>query len=224
MSIIDLQLVDIEISTLSEAHPIVPGEQLRRQTARLKLNYQGQRYDLVQAFASHKLELVQKRLHQLIVRANNAANPPVPERYLMVREIGYYSLWTLDSNLDLTNLADSKCGLALQQASIWLFQELWLQWQDLLGTNQLQVFAENLLAVNSQLQSAADLDRLLSLDPLATARLGEWSELDLIAFDRQLYQLTQKKVGQKFGTSLTIDIIESMPDSLRSTLVNILGI
>jgi hypothetical protein len=75
-----------------------------------------------------------------------------------------------------------------------------------------------------QIQSQVDLDRLLILDPLATTKLGSWSDLDFIAFDRQLYHLTQKKMGQQFGTQLTIDIIQSMPDSLQATLTDILDI
>ena len=113
--------------------------------------------------------------------------------------------------------------LELQQASIWLLQELWLQWQDLLGARQLQVFAKELLAVTPQIQSGIDLDRLLALDPLGLALLG-WSKQDFMTFNRQIYQLTLKKMGRQFGTQLTLDIIQAMPDSLQLTLTEILGI
>ena len=112
----------------------------------------------------------------------------------------------------------------MQQASIWLFQELWLQWEELLGERQLQIFADNLLGINSLLRARADLDRLLSLDPLASEPLDSWVQADFIAFDRQLCDLTQKKMGQQFGNKLTIDIIESMPDLLRSISIDILDI
>ena len=112
----------------------------------------------------------------------------------------------------------------MQQASIWLFQELWLQWHDLLGAGQLQVFADSLLAVNPQLGSWIDLERLLNLDPLTLDKLASWSELDFIRFDRQLCDLTQKKMGQQFGNKLMIDIIESMPDLLQSTLIDALDL
>ena len=86
-------------------------------------------------------------------------------------------MWELDRSIARSSLndridADRETILELQQASILLFQELWLQWQDLLGARQLQVFAKDLLAVTPQIQAAGDLDRLLALDPLGLCRLG----------------------------------------------------
>ncbi len=210
MAIIDAPLVNIGLSTLSGNLGSI-----------LQLNYHEQRYDLVQAFASHKLELAQQRWQQQI-----ASDSAVSCRYLLVREVGYYSLWMLDRSLNPACLikASNHHNLELQQASIWLFQELWLQWQELLGERQLQIFADNLLGVNSLLRSRADLDRLLSLDPLASEPLDGWVQSDFIAFDRQLCALTQKKMGQQFGNKLTIDIIESMPDLLRSISIDTLDI
>jgi hypothetical protein len=209
IAIIDAPLVKIEISILED-----------NLGSTLQLNYHGQRYDLVQAFASHKLELAQQRWQQQI-----AVDNAVSGRYLLVREVGYYSLWLLDPSVNPACLirADNH-NLELQQASIWLFQELWLQWQDLLGERQLQIFADNLLGVNSLLRSRADLDRLLNLDPLASESLSSWTQADFIAFDRQLCNLTQQKMGQKFGHKLTIDLIESMPDSLQTILINTLAL
>lgn len=208
LAIIESSAVNIEISTLSD-----------NLTSSLQLNYHGQSYDLVQAFASHKLELAQQRWQQQI-----AVNNAVPGRYLLVREVGYYSLWMLDYSVNPACLVrESNHNLELQQASIWLFQELWLQWQDFLGERQLQIFADNLLGMNLLLRSKADLDRLLNLDPLVSEQLDGWESADLIKFDRQLCDLTQQKMGQQFGHKLTIDIIESMPDLLRTTLIDILG-
>ncbi|MCY7369082.1 MAG: hypothetical protein LH474_13125 [Chamaesiphon sp.] len=207
-AIIDAPLVNIEVSNHPEHHD-----------ARLRLNYQGQRYDLIQAFASHKLELAQQRWQQQI-----EANTTVPCRYLLVREVGYYSLWVLDQIANPSSTStESDRNLGLQQASIWLFQELWVQWQELLGQRQLQIFADNLLVANSHLKSKQDLDQLLSFDPLASEQLN-WSRSDFIEFDRQLCDLTQKKMGQQFGQKLTIDIIESMPDSLRIILIDVLDL
>ena len=215
MSIIDPQLVNIEITPLT-------GDR----ASRLRLNYQGQIYDLVRAFANDKRERAEQQLAQLMAIDRDLGT--FTDRYLLVGEVGYFSLWELDRSIpNISNLerqAELKNDLALQQASIWLFQELWLQWQDLLGARQLQAFADNLLKVTPQLGSGVDIDRLLSLDPLAPTKLGSWSELDFITFDRQLYQLTQKKLGQQFGTKLTIEIIQAMPDSWQSILTNILDI
>jgi hypothetical protein len=210
MAIIDAPLVNIELSILSG-----------NLGSTLQLNYHGQRYDLVQAFASHKLELAQQRWQQQI-----AVDIAVSGRYLLVREVDYYSLWMLDPSVNPACLIReyNNHNLELQQASIWLFQELWLQWQDLLGERQLQIFADNLLAANLHLRSRADLDRLLSLDPLSSEQLANWEQADFIGFDRQLSDLTQKKMGQKFGNKLTLDIIESMPDLLRSTLIDTLDL
>jgi hypothetical protein len=209
MAIIDAPLVKIEISILD-----------RNLGSTLQLNYHGQRYDLVQAFASHKLELAQQRWQQQI-----AVDDTVSGRYLLVREVDYYSLWRLDRSVNPACLirAYNHHNLELQQASIWLFQELWLQWQDLLGEGQLHIFADDLLDLNLPLRSRADLDRLLSLDPLADEPLSSWTQADFIAFDRQLSDLTQHKMGQKFGHKLTIEIIESMPDSLRAILTDTLN-
>jgi hypothetical protein len=215
------QLVAVKICTGSN-----------KQKSVLKLSYQSQSYDLVQAFGTHQRERAEQKLQQLRMIARSGVDP-----YLLVSEVGYYSLWVLDISLNPSASGDqSQCesspqercqhqiDLELQQASIWLFQELWLQWQDLLGAGKLQVFADSLLAVNPQLGSWVDLDRLLNLDPLGLDKLESWSELDLIRFDRQLYQLTQKKLGQQFGTKLTIEIIQLMPDLLRSRLLKILEI
>ena len=213
MAIIDAPLVHIEI-------PILPDNRI----SRLRLNYHGQQYDLVQAFASHKLELVQQRWQQKIA-VDLAASDPDSEhlvrQYLLVREVGYYSLWVLDRAVNpASENRGSNRNLELQQASIWLFQEIWLQWQDLLGEQQLQIFADKLLGVNSRLKSRADLDRFLSLDPLSSEQLDQWESADFIKFDRQLCDLTQKKMGQQFGNKLIIDLIESMPDLLQSTLID----
>lgn len=212
MAVVDSRSVNIEISTL-------PGDL----QSELRLNYHGQSYHLVQAFADQKLDLAQQRWQQLI--AADPARGSVPDRYLVVKEVNYYSLWALALHHNLVSpTADSKCNLELQQASIWLLQELWLQWQDLLGKRQLPTFAENLLVVTNHLQSKPDLDRLLSLDPLTSTKLTDWADADFVALDRQLYQLTQKKIGQQLATNITIDIIESMPDALRSILLDILDI
>jgi hypothetical protein len=210
MAIIDAPLVNIEISIHPDNHD-----------ARLRLNYHGQRYDLVQAFASHKLELAQQRWHQQIV-----VEKAVSGRYLLVQEVGYYSLWMLDRSVNPACLIREykNHDVELQQASIWLFQEIWLQWQDLLGERQLQIFTDSLVATNSHLRSRADLDRLLSLDPLSSEQLGNWERADFIKFDRQLCDLTQKKMGQQFGHKLTIDIVESMPDLLRTILLDSLDL
>ncbi len=207
MTIIDAPLVNIEISTAAD-----------NLGSSLRLNYHGQKYGLVQAFASSKLKLAQQRWEQKI-----AVDKAVPAQYLLVREVGYYSLWILDQNVNLASLDEkSNHNLELQQASMWLFQELWLQWQDLLGARQLQIFADNLLDINSPLRSRADLDRLLSLDPSSHQQLDDWEPDDFSKFARQLSNLTQLKMGQQFGHKLTIDIIESMPDSLQTILLNIL--
>ena len=217
MSIIDPQLVNIEIANLPDGRK-----------SGLRLNYRGQIYDLVQAFATHKRERAEQQLQHLTKVDANAVNRSTTDRYLLVQEVGYYSLWELDLKLNRSiptyQAERDREILELQQASIWLFQELWLQWQDLLGVKQLRIFAEYLVANTPQLKSGVDLDQLLILDPLATAKLADWSELDSIAFARQLYQLTQKKIGHQFGTKLTIDIIQAMPDSLRLVLTDILGI
>jgi hypothetical protein len=210
MAIIDSRSVNIEIST--------PPDQIQSE---LRLDYHGQRYNLVQAFADRQLELAQQRLQQLITA--DPLGGSVIDRYLIVQEINYYSLWVLASNHRPVAPTQGS-NLELQQASIWLLQELWLQWQDLLGARQLPVFADNLLTVTNHLQSRSDLDRLLSLDPLTSAKLAGWVDGDFIAFDRQLYQLTQKKIGHQFATNITIDIVESMPASLRSHLIAILDL
>ena len=217
MAIIDAPLVHIEIPILSD-----------NRIAGLRLNYHGQQYDLVQAVASHKIELAQQRWQQQSAvdpAVSDADSEHLNQQYLLVREVGYYSLWVLDRVVNpASENRGSNRNLGLQQASIWLFQEIWLQWQDLLGERQLQIFADNLLAANSPLRSRADLDRFLSLDPLSSEQLDDWESADFIRFDRQLCDLTQKKMGQQFGNKLIIDMIESMPDLLQSTLIDALDL
>jgi len=216
MSIIASQSVDIEISTLPDDRH-----------SRLRLKDRGHIYNLLQAFAISRLDRAQQQLQQLIELDRDPVSSSNPNRYLLILEVDYYSLWELDRSIATSSLNeridDERIELELQQASIWLFQELWLQWQDLLGARQLQLFTKELLAVTPQIQAEVDLDRLLALDPLGLARLG-WSKQDFIAFDRQLYQFAQKKMGRQFGTQLTIDIIQAMPDSLQITLSEVLGI
>lgn len=219
MSIVDSQLVNIEIVTLPH-----------RRISGLRLTYQDRKYDLIQAFSDRKLDAAQQQWQQLMSLSNTTENSAEVDRYLLLREVGYYSLWALDRSLPISAMVRQQTdvhhelGLELQQASLWLFQELWLQWQDLVGARQLQAVAENLVVQTPPLQSQADLDRLLALDPLATARLAVWTELDFSTFARQVYHLTQKKLGQQFGTQIASEIIQSMPELLRSTLADILGI
>lgn len=216
MSIIASQSVDIEISTLPDDRH-----------SRLRLKDRGHIYNLLQAFAIPKLDRAQQQLQQLIELDRDPVSSSNPNRYLLILEVDYYSLWELDRSIATSSLNeridDERIELELQQASIWLFQELWLQWQDLLGARQLQLFTKELLAVTPQIQAEVDLDRLLALDPLSLARLG-WFKQDFMTFDRQLYQFAQKKMGRQFGTQLTIDIIQAMPDSLQLTLSKVLGI
>jgi hypothetical protein len=214
MSIVEQQLVDIEIVT-------IPG----KKRSDLRLNYQGQTYYLHQAFAEPKLAQAQQQWQQL-----NLAHG---DRYLLVREIGYYSLWELDGlgkNLkkSATNNTpkiafQTSIELELQQASICFFQELWLRLEDLIGPRQLQLLATDLFAVVPHVQSAIDLARLLQLDPLSNARLEHWTEEDLIIFDRQLQRLTQQKLGKQFGAELVLDVIESIPEQLRGKLSGVGG-
>jgi hypothetical protein len=219
MSIIAPQSVQIEICTL--------GEDRRSQ---LRLNYNGQIYNLVRAFADRRRERAERQLQQLITlnreaKANGVAGI---DRYLLVPEVGYYSLWELDKATQPTVAVvrqvegDGELASILQQATIWLLQELWLQLTELLGARQLPIFAETLVKVTPQLKSWVDLDRLLALDPLATVKLSSWSEADFIALTRQIYHLTQKKLGAEFTTKLTIEIVQGMPNSLGATLLDIL--
>jgi hypothetical protein len=208
MSIVEQQLVDIEIVT-------IPG----KKRSDLRLNYQGQTYYLHQAFAEAKLAQAQQQWQKL-----NLAHG---DRYLLVREVGYYSLWELDRlerkiHCSLNNVAEPaikmSIELELQQASLCFFQELWLRLEDLIGSRQLQLLATNLFTVVPHVQSPIDLDRLLQLDPLSNDRLEPWTEEDLIIFDRQLERLTQQKLGKQFGAELVLDVIQSIPEPLRGKL------
>ena len=210
MSIVEQQLVDIEIVT-------IPG----KKRADLRLTYQGQTYHLNQSFAEIKLAFAQQQWQQLKLVHG--------DRYLLVREVGYYSLWEMDglgenlhhSSTDLPELAmQISSELELQQASLWFFQELWLQLEDLIGSRQLQLLAKNLFTVVPHLQSELDLDRLLKLDPLSGDRLELWTEEDLIVLDRQLDRLTQQKLGKQVGAELVLDIISSLPPQLQGKLLS----
>ena len=218
MSIIDSQLVKIEIATIPDRY--LPG---------LRLTYQARIYDLRRVFGTHHLDLAQQQFQNSIAKQNTPGILALDE-YLLVGEVGYYSLWELDRSIsqtpsvNLTSDRQPETSLELQQASIWLLQEIWLQWQELLGARQLQVFAEDLISIAPQLQSRTDLDRLLAMSPLTSIALSAWQSADFIAFDRQLYHLTQQKLGRQFGTELTSDIIRSMPPQLQSILTDILNI
>ena len=228
MSVIESQLVKIGIAASASGEKSV-----------LRLNYRSQIYDLVRVFAIHKLEStdpslperIEQQLQQALgVRSRDAVINSLANGYLLVREIGYYSLWQLDRTT--LTVADFSINfdrqgagkLALQQASIWLFQELWFQLDELLGDRQLQLLSESLISVTPHVRSWVDIDRLSTLDPLTAKELTSWSEADSIAFTRQLYHLTQKKLGHEFGTKLTIEIVRSMPDLLRQTLERVLNL
>ncbi len=228
MPVIESQLVKIGIATIAGGKKSV-----------LRLNYQSQLYDLVRVFAIHKLEstapslpdrLEQKLQQFLGVRSRDAVRNALANGYLLVREIGYYSLWQIarttltmvDSSVRSEREGAGK--FALQQASIWLFQELWLQLDELLGDRQLQLLSKSLITVTPHVRSWVDLERLSTLDPLTAQELTAWSEEDSIAFTRELYHLTQKKLGHEFGTKLTIEIVRSMPDALSQTLARVLNL
>ncbi len=227
MPAIESQLVKIEIATTSD-----PGKSL------LKLDYQGQIYTLAIAVARHKLDtldpIIRARTEQLLQQsigsnANIWQTQPA-NRYLLVREVGYYSLWKLESSLhagvNLVTAIEPEIEpeikrLELVRASIWLFQEVWLQLENLLGSNQLPLSIDRLLVV-TKFQSREDLDRLLSIDPTGGEILDNYINLDWAEFDRQLYEFTQKKLGRQFGTKLIEEIIQTMPNSLSLSIEQII--
>jgi hypothetical protein len=219
LSIIDSQLVKIEIATIPDRH--LPG---------LRLTDRDRIYNLIRVFATSHLDLAQQHFQDAIANQNALGILTNPDKYLLVREVGYYSLWELDRSIPQTPIVNltieqqPETSLELQQASLWLLQEIWLQWQELLGVRQLQVFAEDLISIAPQLQSRTDLDRLLAMYPMTPIGLAAWQSADLIAFDRQLYHLTHKKLGRQFSTELTSDIIRSMPPQLQSILTDVLDI
>ena len=221
-SITDLESVSIEIATVPD-----------RLLAGLRLTYQNRIYDLIRIFGDRQLDLAQQQFQDLSLKQNEAGMLATPAKYLLVREVGYYSLWATANSIPqqsiVLGVADlverqAEASLELQQASMWLLQEIWLQWQELLGTRQLQKISENLIAIAPQIQSPADFDRLLAMSPMTPIALKAWESADIIAFDRQLYQLTQQKLGRQFGTQLTIDIVRSMPPQLQSILTDILNL
>ena len=212
MSIIDAKLVRIGISNRADDR-----------LSRLKLDYQGQTYDLVRVLASHKLNPARP------VPQWQQAIEASPNGCLVVAEANYYSLWipermaTTPAQTAPNQSAPSiETRLELQQASIWLVQELWAQWESLLGAKQLLVIADELVALTPAIHSRQDLDRLRLLDPLAETKLANWTKSDFEIFDRQLSQIAQHKIGRQFGTELTIEIVRSMPALLQATLAEIL--
>jgi hypothetical protein len=225
MPVIESQLVKIGIAASAGGEKSV-----------LRLNYRSQIYDLVRVFATDRLEPsdaslpapIARQLQQSLgVDSHDAVIKLLANGYLLVRERGYYSLWQIDRvNSAMVNDPDRSATekLAFQQASIWLFQELWLQLDELLGDRQLQLLSESLISVTPHVRSWVDLDRLSTLDPLTAEELTSWSEEDTIAFTRQLYHLTQRKLGHEFGTKLTIEIVRSMPDSLSQILERVLNL
>ncbi len=213
MSIIDAKLVRIGIS--HRADDRIP---------RLQLDYQGQTYDLVRVVASHKLNLARPVTQQW-----QQAIEASPNGCLVVSEANHYSLWTPERTVTKPTVTAPKQSassvetrLELQQASIWLVQELWAQWASLLGAKQLLVIADELVALTPALQSRQDLDRLRLLDPFAETKLANWTKSDFEIFDRQLSQIAQHKIGRQFGTELTIEIVQSMPALWQATLAEIL--
>lgn len=226
MSIIDSQLVNIEITTVGNGNKSV-----------LRLNYQAQKYDLIRVIDRAKINLpddateqIEQRLQQLLIPEFTEAigNSPA-SGYLLVREPNFYSAWQLERATATAEVLERAArkrerDMEFQLASIWLFQELWLQLEDLLGAMQLQLLSENLMLVTPQFKSWADLDLLLSLDPLAAGRLKTWSRSESIAFAQQIYHLAQRKLGAEFGTELTAQIVRSMPNPLRSALESVLDL
>jgi hypothetical protein len=221
-SITDLEVVKIEIAAIPD-----------RLLAGLRLTYQDRTYDLIRIFGDRQLDLAQQQFQDLSLKENAAGMLANSAKYLLVREVGYYSLWALARSIPQQQIvlgrADlverrAETSLELQQASMWLLQEIWLQWQELLGTRQLQILSENLISIAPQLQSRTDLDRLLAMSPMTPIALKDWESADLIAFDRQLYQLAQQKLGRLFATELTIEIVRSMPPQLQSALTNVLDL
>jgi hypothetical protein len=224
MPVIESKSVKIEITTSASGEKSI-----------LRLNYRSQMYDFVRVFGTERLEPIATNLPTSIaqkLQQSLGANSPaavielLATEYLLVREVGYYSLWQIDRLTATTaNVVDRSAAerVALQQASIWLFQELWLQWDELLGDRQLQLLSEDLVELVPQIRSVADLDRLATLDLAHPHTHISWTETESISFARQLYQLTQKKLGHQFGAELTSEIVRSMPDVLQRKLASIIN-
>jgi hypothetical protein len=210
MSIIDANLVRIEMSVRADDR-----------ISRLKLDYQGQTYDLVRVVATHPPNpaRIGAQLQQAIAATNSC---------LVVAEANYYSLWTIERAISTPPAATQQAApvaatrLELQQASIWLLQELWVQWESSLGARQFPAIVEGIIAATPALQSRPDLERLLAIDPLAESKLDNWHDADFEILARHLYDIAHNKLGRQFGTELTIEILGSMPTLLQATLVEIL--
>lgn len=209
MTIVDQQLVNIEIIASTKG---IGSE--------LSLKYQSQAYRLYQAFALSKLdELGTIDREERIIQQCPKLVGETASQYLLVRETAYYSLWE-----KILTVPEISIEIEIQQASIWLFQELWFRLEDLLGAKQLQGLANILLDATPVAKEWSDLDRLLRLDPASSSKLVEWQEDDFVEFTGQLYHLTQSKLGHKFVTEITVEIITTMPTRLQALLVNTLNI
>lgn len=223
MSIINQQLVDIQIVASADGIGGV-----------LQLQYQGQIYHLQQAFSLPKSDSLAAILLDRINQKYQKLAAASGSQFLLVQETAYYSCWELTQSRSnqRQSVAGSVSGqldratkndLELQQASIWLFQELWSRLEESIGSRQLKLSANSLLAVTPQIKSWVDLDVLLTLDPLQSAKLGSWTDDDFTIFSRQIYEIVQRKLGRKFGSELTFYVIQNMPEPLQLVLRNIIN-
>jgi hypothetical protein len=204
MLLLDRDLVQINITSPKGDEEI----------SELELNYAGRTYHLVQAFAQPRLDRIQQLLQRL--------KPNQRDRYLVVREPAFYSLWSLavskkaDLSVDRT--------IVSIQASCWFFQEMWLQLEDLLGKKQTQQLGDRLLANTPQIQSKSDFVRLLTIEPMTIQSDAPWMEQDLVALIHQFDLLIQKKLDRTFIRQLAIEIIENMPQHLQPQIQQLLNL
>jgi hypothetical protein len=182
-------------------------------SSELELLYHDRAYRLVQAFSQSRIQRVRQLLQQL--------KPAQIERYLVVRERNFYSLWSLAIGSKLAELEEDRALLSMQ-ASCWFLQEMWLQLEDLLGKKQTQQFSEKLLASTPQIRSKSDFDRLLAIEPLKVQSDPVWMQRDLIDLIHQFEQLIQKKLDRTFVRQLAIEIVENMPQHLQPEIQQLL--
>ncbi len=182
------------------------------------LSYQGQTFRLLSVFGAVQEEDARALWRDLTDNRGKAC--------VLLEEPERFSVWG-KVRLDALEEGDDDQGTPasqpLIQASLLLLQALYIDIEDLLGGKQAGQFEKEVASVLTQwrfpqVNSAAVVKTLLTMDPLAT-QVPAWQDMHLQKLLEEMHRLGKNYFGNANFTERALDALEDMPKGDRQTFL-----
>ncbi|MBF2089568.1 MAG: hypothetical protein EA367_07255 [Leptolyngbya sp. DLM2.Bin15] len=203
-----LKRQDVEISAIQ--HP-------KRDQKIPILSYQGQTFRLISVFSAAQEEEAKAFWRDLTDNRGKACVLlEEPDRYSVWGKVRLESLGSDAGGGD----ADTDIAPAMTQACLLLLQAVYIDIEDLLGDRQIALFQKEISAVFQQWrfpqsETPAEINQLLTVDPLASLQIPPWQEHHLNTLLQELYRIAKDHFGNATFTARVLDALQDMPDDDR---------